>query len=129
VKGGMAFDKAAKSLGLDAKTTDPITRTSQVADIGPAKELEAAFNMSVGQAGGPARISGNWLVYQVKSKQGVSRDDFAKARDGLQKQILEEKQSTAFEAFHDALQKRYEQDHKLAFNQANLKLLMSQSSS
>ena len=129
VKGGMAFDKAAKSLGLDAKTTDPITRTSQVADIGPAKELEAAFNMNVGQTGGPSLISGNWLVYQVKSKQAVSPGDFAKAKDTLQKQILEEKQSTAFEAFHDALQKRYEQDHKLAFNQANLKLLMNQSSS
>jgi peptidyl-prolyl cis-trans isomerase D len=128
VKGGTAFDKAAKSLGLNAKTTDPISRTSQVADVGPAKELEAAFNMNVGQTGGPALISGNWVVYQVKSKQAVSPDDFAKAKDALQKQILEEKQSTAFEAFHDALQKRYEQDGKLAFNQANLKLLMSQSS-
>lgn len=129
VKGGMAFDKAAKSLGLEAKTTDPITRTSQVADIGPAKELEAAFNMNVGQTGGPVLLAGNWVVYQVKSKQAVNPDDFAKAKDGLQKQILEEKQSTAFEAFHDALQKRYEQDGKLAFNQANLKLLMNQSSS
>ncbi|MFZ0638401.1 MAG: peptidyl-prolyl cis-trans isomerase [Candidatus Acidiferrales bacterium] len=127
-KGGMAFDKAAKSLGLNSKTTDPISRTSQVADVGPAKELQAAFNMNVGQTGGPALISGNWVVYQVKSKQGVSPDDFAKAKDGLQKQILDEKQSTAFEAFHDALQKRYEHDGKLVFNQANLKLLMSQSS-
>jgi peptidyl-prolyl cis-trans isomerase D len=128
VKGGMAFDKAAKSLGLDLKTTDPITRTSQVVDIGPAKELEDAFNMNVGQTGGPALLGGNWVVYQVKSKQAVNPDDFAKAKDALQKQILEEKQAAAFEAFHDALQKRYEQDGKLAFNAANLKLLMGQSS-
>jgi len=35
----------------------------------------------------------------------------------------------AFEAFHDALQKRYEQQGKLAFNQANLKILTGPSSS
>ncbi|HEU5410960.1 MAG TPA: peptidylprolyl isomerase, partial [Candidatus Acidoferrales bacterium] len=46
-KGGEAFDKVAKSLGLDAKTTDPITRTSQISDLGPAKQLETAFDMSL----------------------------------------------------------------------------------
>lgn len=129
LKAGTAFDKAAKSLGLDAKTTDPISRTSQVADIGPATEFSAAFNMNQGQSGGPVLLNGDWIVYQVKSKQGANPEDFAKAKDGLQKQILEQKQSTAFEAFHDALQKRYEQEGKLGFNEANLKLLMNQASS
>ncbi len=129
VKAGTVFDKAAKTLDLEAKTTDPITRTSQVADIGPANEFSAAFNMNQGQTGGPVLLNGNWIVYQVKSKQEASPADFAKAKDSLEKQILEQKQSTAFEAFHDALQKRYEQEGKLGFNEANLKLLMNQSSS
>jgi peptidyl-prolyl cis-trans isomerase D len=129
LKAGTAFDKAAKTLGLEAKTTDPITRTSQVADIGPANEFATAFNMNQGQTGGPVLLNGNWIVYQVKSKQEASPADFAKAKDSLEKQILEQKQSTAFEAFHDALQKRYEQEGKLGFNESNLKLLMNQSSS
>ncbi|MGH9727271.1 MAG: peptidyl-prolyl cis-trans isomerase [Candidatus Acidiferrales bacterium] len=129
VKAGDSLDKAAKSLGLTVKSTDPITRTSQIADLGPAKELGAAFNMNVGQSSAPVLIGGNWLVYQVKSKQGINPADFAKAAEGLKQQILQEKQSVAFEAFHDALQKRYEQEGKLAFNQANLKVLTSQSSS
>ena len=129
VKTGEALDKAAKALGLSAKSTDPITRTSQIADLGPAKDLEAAFNMNVGQASAPVLVSGNWVVYQVKSKQGVNPADFAKAANDLRQQILQEKQSVAFEAFHDALQKRYEQEGKLAFNQDNLKSLISQSSS
>ncbi len=126
LKTGTVFDKAAKTLGLEAKTTDPITRTSQVADIGPANEFSAAFSMSQGQAGGPVLLNGNWIVYQVKSKQEASPADFAKAKDSLEKQILEQKQSTAFEAFHDALQKRYEQEGKLGFNETNLKLLTNQ---
>lgn len=128
-KNGTAFDKAAKSLGLGVKTTDPITRTSQVGDVGPATELEAAFNMNEGQTGGPVLLNGNWVVYKVKSKQGASPEDFAKAKDGLEKEILADKQQAAFEAFHDALQKRYEQEGKLAFNATNLKLLMNQASS
>jgi len=128
-KSGTTFEKAAKLLGLEAKTTDPITRTSQVGDVGSATELEAAFNMNQGQTGAPILLNGNWVVYQVKVKQGASPEDFAKAKDSLEKQILAEKQQTAFEAFHDALQKRYEHEGKLAFNAANLKLLMNQTSS
>ena len=128
-QGGEAFDKAAKSLGLDAKTTDPITRTSQISDLGPAKQLDAAFDMSPGQTGAPALMNGSWVVYQVKSKQGVNPADFAKAKGDLEKQILQEKQQAAFEAFHNALKKRYQQEGKLAYNAENLKLLTSQSSS
>ena len=129
VKSGDAFEKAAKSLALDAKTTDPITRTSQIGELGPAKELNAAFDMPLGKTGGPVLLGGSWVVYQVKAKQGINPADFAKAKDGLRKQILQDKQRAAFEAFHDALQKRYEQEGKLAFNAANLKLLTEQSSS
>lgn len=129
VKSGDAFEKAAKSLALDAKTTDPITRTSQIGELGPAKELNAAFDMPLGKTGGPVLLGESWVVYQVKAKQGINPADFAKAKDGLRKQILQDKQRAAFEAFHDALQKRYEQEGKLAFNAANLKLLTEQSSS
>ncbi len=129
VKGGAAFEKAAKSLGLDAKTTDPISRTSQITDLGPARQLEQAFDMSEGQTGAPLLVSGNWVVFQVKSKQGINQADFAKAKPDLEKQILQDKQQAAFEAFHDALQKRYEKEGKLAFNPENLKALTSQSSS
>jgi peptidyl-prolyl cis-trans isomerase D len=129
IRSGETFDKAAKALALDAKTTDPITRTSQIGELGPAKELNAAFDMPLGQAGGPVLLGGSWVVYQVKAKQGINPADFAKAKDGLRKQILQDKQRAAFEAFHDALQKRYEQEGKLAFNAANLKLLTEQSSS
>jgi len=128
-KSGGAFDKVAKSLGLDAKTTDPITRTSQVSDLGPAKQLDAAFDMSVGQTGKPSLLGVSWVVYQLKSKQAVDPADFAKAKGDLEKQILQDKQQAAFEAFHNALQKRYEDEGKLAFNAENLKLLTSQSSS
>lgn len=129
VKAGEPLDKVAKSLGLTVKTTDSITRTSQVADLGPAKNLESAFNMSVGQSSDPVQVAGNWVVFQLKAKQDVNPEDFAKARADLEQQILTDKQNIAFEAFHDALMKRYQDEGKLVFNQANLKVLTSPASS
>jgi len=129
LKSGQPFDRAAKSLGLAVKTTDPLTRTSQFGDLGSASDVDAAFDMSLGQIGGPVQLNGNWVVYQVKAKQGVNPADFAKAKADLAKEILNDKKTAAFEAFHNALEKRYEQEGKLAYNSKNLKLLIQESSS
>jgi peptidyl-prolyl cis-trans isomerase D len=129
VKSGEAFEKAAKSEGLTEKSTDLLSRSGQIANLGPMKNFEAAFNMNIGQTGGPILTGGDWVVYQVKAKQGVNPQDFAKAKADLEQQILQEKQSIAFEAFHEALVDRYQKEGKLTYNAQNLKLLTSQSSS
>jgi peptidyl-prolyl cis-trans isomerase D len=129
VKSGEAFEKAAKSEGLTEKSTDLLSRSGQIANLGPMKNFEAAFNMNIGQTGGPILTGGDWVVYQVKAKQGVNPQDFAKAKADLEQQILQEKQSIAFEAFHEALVDRYQKEGKLTYNAQNLKLLTSQASS
>lgn len=129
VKGGEAIDKAGKSLGLSAKSTDPISRGSEVADLGPMKNFEAAFNMNVGQSSDPIFSGGSWVVFQVKAKQPVNPADFAKAKDSIEQQILQDKQSSAFDAFRTALEDRYAKEGKLSFNSQNMKQLMNQSSS
>lgn len=129
LKGGEAIDKAAKSLGLTAKSSDPISRNSEVADLGPVKNFEPAFNMNVGQTSDPILVSGNWVVYQVKAKQPVNEADFAKAKDSIQQQILQDKQNAAFEAFRAALEARYAKEGKLVINSQNMKTLTSPSSS
>lgn len=129
LKGGVAIDKAAKSLGLTAKSSDPISRNSEVADLGPVKNFEPAFNMNVGQTSDPILVSGNWVVYQVKAKQPVNEADFAKAKDSIQQQILQDKQNAAFEAFRAALEARYAKEGKLVINSQNMKTLTSPSSS
>lgn len=129
IKGGEAIDKAAKSLGLTAKSSDPISRNSEVADLGPIKNFEPAFNMNVGQTSEPILVSGNWVVYQVKAKQPVNEEDFAKAKDSIQQQIMQDKQNSAFEAFRAALEARYAKEGKLVINSQNMKTLTSPSSS
>ncbi|HEV2488203.1 MAG TPA: peptidyl-prolyl cis-trans isomerase [Candidatus Acidoferrales bacterium] len=129
VRGGEALEKAAKSLDLSAKSTDPVSRSGQVADLGPMKEFEAAFKMNVGQSSDPVFAAGDWAIYQVKAKEPINAEDFAKAKAGLEQQILQDKQGAAFDAFESALQKRYVKEGKLVFNSQNMKQLTSQASS
>ncbi|HKW87751.1 MAG TPA: peptidyl-prolyl cis-trans isomerase [Candidatus Acidoferrales bacterium] len=129
VKGGEAIDKAAKSLGLASKSSDPISRNSEVADLGPMKNFEPAFSMNVGQTSDPILASGNWVVYQVKAKQPVNEADFAKAKDSIEQQILQDRQNSAFGAFRAALEARYAKEGKLVINSQNMKTLTNPSSS
>src|SRR5215475_6204039 len=49
VKGGEKFDVAAKSLGLEAKTSDLIARSGSIGGVGSGKSLAPAFQMKQGE--------------------------------------------------------------------------------
>jgi peptidyl-prolyl cis-trans isomerase D len=113
---GEALDQAAKSLGLTSKTSDPIARAGSITDVGTGKQLEAAFNMSVGQVSPAAQIEGNWVVYRVNSHEAPDPGELAKQNDAIQQQLLQTKQTAAFEAFHTALVDRLKKENKLTIN-------------
>ena len=114
---GTAFDKAAKSLGLDAKNSDSFSRTGNVPDIGSANQVDAAFGMPIGQISAPKLVGGNWLVYRIVAHEQANTDDFAKQKQDIQQQLLQSKQQAAFAAFKSALEDRLRQEGKLRINQ------------
>ena len=114
---GTAFDKAAKSLGLDVKTAEPFSRTGTVPDIGSGSQLDAAFGMTVGQVSAPKEASGNWLVYRVTAHDPAKIDDLPKQKQEIEQQILRTKQEAAFAAFRTALEDRLKDEGKLTINQ------------
>lgn len=126
VKGGEAFEKVAKEMGLDTKTSDPFARDGSVPDLGSGQQLEAAFNMNPGQVSAPQQIGGNWLVYRVASHTAPNQADFTSQKDGIQQQILQQKQDTAFDAFRDALENRLKKEGKLVISPDAVKLLTNQ---
>jgi peptidyl-prolyl cis-trans isomerase D len=115
-EGGEAFDKAAKSLDLAVKTSDSFSRTGSIPDVGTGRQVDAAFNMTIGQVSKPLLIGENWLVYRVVSRDTANPDDLAKQKDAIQQQVLQTKQNAAFEAFHTALVDRLKKEGKLTIN-------------
>jgi peptidyl-prolyl cis-trans isomerase D len=122
-KGGENFATAAKALGFEVKSSDPITRTGTVPDAGNAKLFAGAFTMPVGQTGDPVSIGGNWAVYRVAQHDPVNQDDFEKQKSKLQDTVLNQKRQTAFELFRTSLRTRLSKEGKLQMNAENLKRL------
>jgi len=122
-KSGENFATAAKALGLDAKTSEPISRTGSIPDVGSAKQFPAAFTLAVGQTGDPIPLGQNWAVYRVAQHDPVNQDDFDKQKAKIQEQVLQRKRQTAYELFRTALKTRLQQEGQLHYNAENLKRL------
>jgi len=113
VKAGEKFDAAAKSLGLEAKTSDPIARDGSISGAASGRQLSAAFQMKPGDVGAPLSLGTNWLVYRVADKQEPNPADFEKQKKDLSEKVLQSKRTVAFEAFRTALETRLKQEGKL----------------
>ncbi|MGA8221666.1 MAG: peptidylprolyl isomerase [Candidatus Acidiferrales bacterium] len=124
---GEDFDKAAKSLGLDAKTADAIARSGSIPDLGPGRQIEAAFEMPVGKVSPAQQLGGNWLVYRIVGHEAVNPADLAAQSAQIRAQLLQSKQSAAFEAFKTALEDRLKAEGKLTINADALKRLTASS--
>jgi peptidyl-prolyl cis-trans isomerase D len=123
VQSGESFDQAAKALSLTAVTPEAFARNGSVPDLGAAKLLQASFGMSVGQVSQPTQVVGNWLVYRVLGHQPANPADLAGQSDQIKQQLLQAKQTAAFEAFRTALEDRLKKEGKLTINADVMKRL------
>jgi peptidyl-prolyl cis-trans isomerase D len=112
-KAGEHFDAAAKALGLDAKTSDLISRNDSISGAASGKQLGEAFQMKPGDVGAPMSLGTNWMVYRVEAKEEPNPNDFEKQKKSLAEQLLQTKRSVAFEAFKTALEARLKQEGKV----------------
>jgi peptidyl-prolyl cis-trans isomerase D len=123
VQSGESFDQAAKALGLTAITPEAFARNGSVPDVGSAKLLQGSFGMSVGQVSPPTQVAGNWLVYRVVGHQPANPADLATQSDQIKQQLMQAKQTAAFEAFRTALEDRLKKEGKLVINADVMKRL------
>jgi len=113
VKTGEKFEAAAKALGLDAKTSDLISRNDSISGAASGKQLGEAFQMKPGDVGAPMSLGNTWMVYRVDTKEEPNPSDFEKQKKTLTEQLLQTKRSVAYEAFKTALDNRLKQEGKV----------------
>jgi peptidyl-prolyl cis-trans isomerase D len=121
VKAGEKFDSAAKALGLEPKTNDPIARDGSIPGAASGKQVAAAFNLKAGDVGTPLSLGQNWLVYRVAEKTEPNPADFDKQKKQLTDELLQSKRNLAFEAFQTALDTRLKQEGRLKLMPEKLK--------
>jgi len=121
VKAGEKFDAAAKSLGLESKTSDLFARNGSISGAVSGKQVAAAFQLKPGDVGAPLNLGANWFVYRVAEKQEPNPADFEKQKKELTEQVLQTKRNLAFEAFRTSLEARLRQEGKLQIMSDKLK--------
>ncbi|HTZ73763.1 MAG TPA: peptidyl-prolyl cis-trans isomerase [Candidatus Aquilonibacter sp.] len=113
---GQDFTKVAKTLGLNANTSDFFARSGSIPDVGTGKQIQGAFTLPVGKVSSAINLSGNWLVFKVVTRNEPNPDDLAAQREEIRQQLLQTKQDAAFEAFHTSLEDELEKEGKLVIH-------------
>lgn len=119
--------KAAKEAGATLKTSDLVGRTQQVPEIGSMNgAASAAFTLKQGEISGPLNFGRSEGVLQIVERQDPSPKDaeYAKQRDQLREQLVQEKQQDAQNMFLNDLGARLEKEGKIKFNKNEIESLL-----
>jgi peptidyl-prolyl cis-trans isomerase D len=101
------FDKAAKDAGVEVKTTDFITRGSQVTDIGQSAAVDAAaFSLPKGGVSDPIVTANGAAIIKVVDKQMPSPSDFAAQKDSLRTELLNQRRNEFYSAYMNKARQR-----------------------
>jgi peptidyl-prolyl cis-trans isomerase D len=115
--------KAAKEAGATVKTSDLVSRTQNVPDIGSMSgPAAAAFTMKQGEISGPLNLGASQAVLQIVGRQEPSASDaeFAKQRDQLRERLAGQKRQEILGLFVSDLNTRLEKEGKVKINKTEM---------
>jgi peptidyl-prolyl cis-trans isomerase D len=118
--------KAAKEAGATVKTSELVSRTSQVPDLGSlGGPAGVAFTMKQGEISRALNLGRSQGVLQVLERQDPSTSDpqFAKERDQLREQLAQQKQQELLTLFMNDLGARLEKEGKVKINKSEMDAL------
>jgi peptidyl-prolyl cis-trans isomerase D len=94
------FEKGVKSAGLDAKTTDMIARGNPIGDAGSSPAIEdAAFSLPAGAVSDPIVTDTGAAIVKVLERKDVGADEFAKQKESVRADLLNERRNKFFSAY------------------------------
>jgi peptidyl-prolyl cis-trans isomerase D len=94
------FEKAAKAAGVEAKTTELITRDSPILELGVAADVtDAAFKLPKGAVSDPIPTDKGTVVVKVLEKQEVTQTDLTSNKDKFREELLTDRRSRFFSAY------------------------------
>jgi peptidyl-prolyl cis-trans isomerase D len=109
--------KAAKEVGASVKTSDLVSPTGQVPDLGDIGQVAPQlFDMNVGATSGPIDAEHNGVVVRIVDKQQPSDDEIQKNFDQTRDQILDERRGEAFNVFLGGIMDNYKKHNLIRVN-------------
>jgi peptidyl-prolyl cis-trans isomerase D len=115
------FAAAAKSAGVDVKTTDFVPRGTAWPDIGVNSAVdEAVFKLKAGETAGPIATDTAVVVAQVKERQDVKPEGLSTERDALRDELLQQRRQEFFGAYMAKAKTKM----KISYNPDTIKTLL-----
>jgi peptidyl-prolyl cis-trans isomerase D len=94
------FAAAAKTAGVEVKTTDLITRGSALPEIGVNGAVDdAVFGLKTGQTTGPIQTDTAVVVARVAERQDVDETKIAAERDTVRSELLRQRREQFFMSY------------------------------
>ncbi|HZU21651.1 MAG TPA: peptidyl-prolyl cis-trans isomerase [Terriglobales bacterium] len=113
--------KAAKELGATLKTSDPVTMSGQVPNIGAMSgPASVAFDMQPGEISNAIDTGAGAVVFTVLEKQQPSANEAAQGREQTRETLLQQKRQQRLSMFIADVRSRLEKQGKIKINQAEL---------
>jgi peptidyl-prolyl cis-trans isomerase D len=115
--------KAAKEAGATLKTSELVSRTQPVPDIGSMSgPANVAFTLKQGEISGPLNLGASQAALQVVERQepSLSGPEFAKQRDQLRERLSGQKRQQVINQFVTDLGARMEKEGKIKINKTEM---------
>jgi peptidyl-prolyl cis-trans isomerase D len=101
--------RAAQSLRLTVKTSEPLTRVTPIPSLGNPAQLDPTlFTKAVGDVAGPFPATNGQVAFQIASRQPPKEEDFPAQQQQVEDRLLGQKREQAFAVFQESLRSRLE---------------------
>jgi peptidyl-prolyl cis-trans isomerase D len=100
VKTAPDFEKAVRTAGFTAETTELLTRESPIPGLGAAPEVtETAFKLQQGEVSDPITTTSGSAIVKVLEKQQVTDTELTSNKDRFREELLNDRRSRFFGAY------------------------------
>jgi peptidyl-prolyl cis-trans isomerase D len=111
------LEKAAKSLGIEVKTSGDVDPQGAIESVGTASTVAGAFTSPVGTILGPQQVAGGRLVAKIISKTPADMALLPVQTASIREEIKQKRVRDRSDFFLAGLQDRLKADGKLKINQ------------
>lgn len=108
LQSGQKADRVASASGLELKTSDSFTRTSNLPESGRSPAVkDMAFTGELNSVSKPLQGENGYVVMRVLERTGFSSEEFDSDKGTFSEQILSEKRQRAWSSYLQELERRY----------------------
>jgi hypothetical protein len=111
------LQKAAKSLGIEVKTSPDVDRNGAIESVGTASSVPDLFAKPAGSIVGPTTLSAGHLVAKIVSRTPANLADLAVQTASIRDELRQQKVRERAQFFEEGLRDRLKADGKLKVNQ------------